>query len=171
MKSLKNVILIGMPGSGKSTVGVVLAKVLGYRFIDSDLEIQSQEGKRLPELIEEFGTEGFLDIEARVNASIEAERCVIATGGSVVYRDSAMQHLKEIGTVVYLKVSYDILEKRLHDIKGRGVVLKDGQDLRGLYEERVPLYEKYADITVCEDNLNVEQTIEKITEQLNKLEA
>ena len=97
MKSSKNVILIGMPGSGKSTVGVVLAKVLGYRFIDSDLEIQSQEGKRLPELIEEFGTEGFLDIEARVNASIEAERCVIATGGSVVYRDSAMQHLKEIG--------------------------------------------------------------------------
>ena len=96
---------------------------------------------------------------------------MIATGGSVVYGKEAMQHLREIGTVVYLKVSYDILEKRLHDIKGRGVVLKDGQDLRGLYEERVPLYEKYADITVCEDNLNVEQTIEKITEQLNKLEA
>ena len=111
MKSSKNVILIGMPGSGKSTVGVVLAKVLGYRFIDSDLEIQSQEGKRLPELIEEFGTEGFLDIEARVNASIEAERCVIATGGSVVYRDSAMQHLKEIGTVVYLKLTCEELEK------------------------------------------------------------
>ena len=87
------------------------AKVLGYRFIDSDLEIQSQEGKRLPELIEEFGTEGFLDIEARVNASIEAERCVIATGGSVVYRDSAMQHLKEIGTVVYLKLTCEELEK------------------------------------------------------------
>ena len=103
-------------------------------------------------------------MENRVNSQIEVEKSVIATGGSVVYGKEAMQHLREIGTVVYLKVSYDILEKRLHDIKGR-------QDLRGLYEERVPLYEKYADITVCEDNLNVEQTIEKITEQLNKLEV
>ena len=145
MKSSKNVILIGMPGSGKSTVGVVLAKVLGYRFIDSDLEIQSQEGKRLPELIEEFGTEGFLDIEARVNASIEAERCVIATGGSVVYRDSAMQHLKEIGTVVYLKLTCEELEERLGDLRCRGVALQEGQTLQSLYEERIPLYEKYAD--------------------------
>ena len=150
MKSSKNVILIGMPGSGKSTVGVVLAKVLGYRFIDSDLEIQSQEGKRLPELIEEFGTEGFLDIEARVNASIEAERCVIATGGSVVYRDSAMQHLKEIGTVVYL------------NLRCRGVALQEGQTLQSLYEERIPLYEKYADITVDETNMSVEETMEQV---------
>ena len=148
MKSSKNVILIGMPGSGKSTVGVVLAKVLGYRFIDSDLEIQSQEGKRLPELIEEFGTEGFLDIEARVNASIEAERCVIATGGSVVYRDSAMQHLKE--------------EERLGDLRCRGVALQEGQTLQSLYEERIPLYEKYADITVDETNMSVEETMEQV---------
>lgn len=116
-------------------------KVLGYRFIDSDLEIQSQEGKRLPELIEEFGTEGFLDIEARVNASIEAERCVIATGGSVVYRDSAMQHLKEIGTVVYLKLTCEELEERLGDLRCRGVALQEGQTLQSLYEERIPLYE------------------------------
>ena len=160
-----------MPGVGKSTAGVVLAKVLGYEFIDADLIIQQQEGKLLREIIAEVGTDGFIEVENRVNSQIEVEKSVIATGGSVVYGKEAMQHLREIGTVVYLKVSYDILEKRLHDIKGRGVVLKDGQDLRGLYEERVPLYEKYADITVCEDNLNVEQTIEKITEQLNKLEA
>ena len=152
---MKNIVLIGMPGVGKSTAGVVLAKVLGYEFIDADLIIQQQEGKLLREIIAEVGTDGFIEVENRVNSQIEVEKSVIATGG----------------TVVYLKVSYDILEKRLHDIKGRGVVLKDGQDLRGLYEERVPLYEKYADITVCEDNLNVEQTIEKITEQLNKLEA
>lgn len=168
---MKNIVLIGMPGVGKSTAGVVLAKVLGYEFIDADLIIQQQEGKLLREIIAEVGTDGFIEVENRVNSQIEAEKSVIATGGSVVYGKEAMQHLREIGTVVYLKVSYDILEKRLHDIKGRGVVLKDGQDLRGLYEERVPLYEKYADITVCEDNLNVEQTIEKITEQLNKLEA
>ena len=155
---MKNIVLIGMPGVGKSTAGVVLAKVLGYEFIDADLIIQQQEGKLLREIIAEVGTDGFIEVENRVNSQI-------------VYGKEAMQHLREIGTVVYLKVSYDILEKRLHDIKGRGVVLKDGQDLRGLYEERVPLYEKYADITVCEDNLNVEQTIEKITEQLNKLEA
>ena len=144
---------------------------MGYEFIDADLIIQQQEGKLLREIIAEVGTDGFIEVENRVNSQIEVEKSVIATGGSVVYGKEAMQHLREIGTVVYLKVSYDILEKRLHDIKGRGVVLKDGQDLRGLYEERVPLYEKYADITVCEDNLNVEQTIEKITEQLNKLEA
>ena len=168
---MKNIVLIGMPGVGKSTAGVVLAKGLGYEFIDADLIIQQQEGKLLREIIAEVGTDGFIEVENRVNSQIEVEKSVIATGGSVVYGKEAMQHLREIGTVVYLKVSYDILEKRLHDIKGRGVVLKDGQDLRGLYEERVPLYEKYADITVCEDNLNVEQTIEKITEQLNKLEA
>lgn len=168
---MKNIVLIGMPGVGKSTAGVVLAKVLGYEFIDADLIIQQQEGKLLREIIAEVGTDGFIEVENRVNSQIEVEKSVIATGGSVVYGKEAMQHLREIGTVVYLKVSYDILEKRLHDIKGRGVVLKDGQDLRRLYEERVPLYEKYADITVCEDNLNVEQTIEKITEQLNKLEA
>ena len=168
---MKNIVLIGMPGVGKSTAGVVLAKVLGYEFIDADLIIQQQEGKLLREIIAEVGTDGFIEVENRVNSQIEVEKSVIATGGSVVYGKEAMQHLREIGTVVYLKVSYDIWEKRLHDIKGRGVVLKDGQDLRGLYEERVPLYEKYADITVCEDNLNVEQTIEKITEQLNKLEA
>ena len=116
----------------------------------------------MPELIEEFGTEGFLDIEARVNASIEAERCVIATGGSVVYRDSAMQHLKEIGTVVYLKLTCEELEERLGDLRCRGVALQEGQTLQSLYEERIPLYEKYADITVDETNMSVEETMEQV---------
>ena len=151
-----------MPGAGKSTVGVVLAKILGYRFLDSDLEIQQQEGKRLPELIEEFGTEGFLDIEGRVNASIEADHCVIATGGSVVYRENAMQHLKEIGTVVYLKLTCEQLKERLGDLRCRGVALHDGQNLEGLYKERIPLYEKYADIDVDETDLSVEETMEQV---------
>lgn len=168
---MKNIVLIGMPGVGKSTAGVVLAKVVGYEFIDADLVIQQQEGKLLHEIISEVGTDGFIEVENRVNSKLDVEKAIIATGGSVVYGKEAMQHLKEIGTVVYLQVSYDILKKRLHDIKGRGVVLKEGQDLKGLYEERIPLYEKYADITVCEDNLSVEQTIEKIIEQLKQLEA
>lgn len=157
-----NIVLIGMPGVGKSTIGVVLAKMLGYQFVDADLVIQKTEGKLLREIIAEVGTEGFIQIENRVNSQIDAEHSIIATGGSVVYGQEAMEHLKEIGTVLYLKLPYEELQKRLSDIKGRGVVLKDGQTLRDLYEERVPLYEKYADITVDEYHLSVEETIEKI---------
>ena len=163
-----NIVLIGMPGVGKSTVGVILAKMIGYQFIDADLLIQKQEGKLLHEIIAEKGTDGFIEIEERVNASIEASHTIIATGGSVVYGKKAMKHLSRIGTVVYLKVPYDTLEKRLEDIKGRGVVLKEGQTLRTLYDERTPLYEKYADIEISEDDLNVEQTVEKLLERLNK---
>lgn len=159
-----NIVLIGMPGVGKSTIGVVLAKLLGYQFVDADLVIQEKEGKLLREIIEEVGAEGFIQVENHINSQIEAEHSIIATGGSVVYGEEAMTHLKEIGTVLYLKLPYDELDRRLHDIKGRGVVLKEGQTLRDLYEERVPLYEKYADITVDEYRLNVEQTIEKIME-------
>ncbi len=157
-----NIVLIGMPGVGKSTVGVVLAKVLGYQFIDADLVIQEEEGKLLHQIIAEVGTEGFIEVENRVNASIQAEHAIIATGGSVVYGKEAMEHLKEIGTVVYLKLPFEVLNRRLKDIKGRGVVLKDGQTLKDLYEERVPLYEKYADVTINEFGLNVEQTIDRI---------
>ena len=163
-----NIVLIGMPGAGKSTVGVILAKMIGYQFTDADLLIQKQEGKLLHEIIAEKGTDGFIEIEERVNASIEASHTIIATGGSVVYGKKAMEHLSCIGTVVYLKVPYDTLEKRLEDIKGRGVVLKEGQTLRTLYDERTPLYEKYADIEISEDGLNVEQTVEKLLERLNK---
>lgn len=159
-----NIVLIGMPGVGKSTVGVVLAKVLGYQFIDADLVIQEKEKKLLCEIIAEVGAEGFIEVENRINREIMAEHAIIATGGSVVYGTEAMAHLKEIGTVIYLKLPYDTLEKRLNDIRGRGVVLKEGQTLRGLYEERVSLYEKYADIIVDENQLNVEETIDKILE-------
>lgn len=169
MKDGRNIVLIGMPGVGKSTVGVILAKVLGYQFLDADLVIQEQEGKLLREIIEEVGTEGFIQVENRVNASIQCEKTIIATGGSVVYGEEAMEHLKEIGTVVYLQVPFSTLEKRLSDIKGRGVVLKDGQTLFDLYMERTPLYEKYADVSVSEEGLNVEETVERLVDKLENL--
>lgn len=159
-----NIVLIGMPGVGKSTVGVILAKVLGYQFVDSDLVIQEKQGRLLREIIEEVGTEGFIEVENRINSQIKTEYSVIATGGSAVYGKEAMKHFKEIGIVIYLKLPYDVLKRRLSDIKDRGVVLKEGQTLRDLYEERVPLYEKYADFIIDEYQLDAEQTIEKIME-------
>ena len=138
---MKNIVLIGMPGAGKSTVGVVLAKRLGMSFMDSDLVIQEQEGRTLHEIIEQQGTEGFLVIEDKVNAAINPKNTVIATGGSVVYGNNAMEHLSEIGTVCYLKLSYESIRDRLGDLAQRGVVLKDGQTLMDLYHERTPLYE------------------------------
>ena len=157
-----NIVLIGMPGVGKSTIGVILAKVLGYQFVDADLVIQKEEGKLLREIIAEVGTDGFIEVENRVNAGLMVEHSIIATGGSVVYGAEAMEHLKKIGTVIYLKLPYEELRVRLHDIKGRGVVLREGQTFLDLYKERVPLYEKYADLTVDESGCSVEQTVEKI---------
>ena len=162
-----NIVLIGMPGVGKSTVGVILAKVLGYQFLDADLLIQEQEGKLLKDIIAEVGTDGFIQVENRVNAGIQCSKTIIATGGSVIYGTEAMEHLKEIGKVVYLEVSFDILEQRLSDIKGRGVVLKEGQTLYDLFMERTPLYEKYADVRISENGLYVEQTVELLIHKLN----
>lgn len=167
----ENMILIGMPGVGKSTVGVILAKVLGYGFVDADLVIQEKEGKLLHEIIEEVGTEGFLAVENRVNSQLCARHSVIATGGSVVYGKEAMEHLKKDGVVVYLSLPLAQLKKRLSDIRGRGVVLREGQTLEMLYEERVPLYEAYADLTVDEQGLSVEETIEKIIELKERYEC
>lgn len=167
--SKNNIVLIGMPGVGKSTIGVILAKVLGYQFLDADLLIQEQEGKLLKDIIDEVGTEGFIQVENRVNASINCNRTIIATGGSVIYGQEAMEHLKEIGTVVYLEVPFSILEKRLSDIKGRGVVLKEGQTLYDLYLERTPLYEKYADVQVSEEGLGVEETVNLLVSKLQNL--
>jgi len=158
----RNIVLIGMPGVGKSTVGVILAKVLGYQFVDSDLIIQKEEKRLLKDIIEEVGAEGFIEVENRVNASLDVTDSVIATGGSVVYGKEAMEHLREIGIVVYLALPYEDISKRLSDIKGRGVVLKEGQTLKDLYEERTVLYEKYADVRIDETGLNVEETIEAI---------
>lgn len=162
----KNVVLIGMPGAGKSTIGVILAKMIGKDFIDSDLVIQKEEGRLLSQIIEAEGPDGFLEIEERINVGLHPEAAVIATGGSVVYGPKAMEHLKEIGTVVYLQLSYEAIEARLRDIKGRGVVLRDGQTLRELYEERTVLYEKYADCIVCTDGLEVEESLEKTLQAL-----
>jgi shikimate kinase len=165
-----NIVLIGMPGVGKSTVGVILAKMLGYQFLDSDLLIQQQEGKLLCEIIAERGTDGFIEVENRVNASIEAHRTVIATGGSAVYGREAMAHLAGIGTIVYMEVDYKPLEKRLADIRGRGVVLREGQDLHGLYLERTPLYEQYADVRIAQTGLSVEQSVARVLEELKRQE-
>ena len=161
-----NIVLIGMPGVGKSTVGVILAKILGYQFIDTDLLIQKREGKLLRETISEKGLEGFLEVEDQVNSQLTAENSVIATGGSVVYGREAMEHLREIGTVVYLKLDYRKLKYRLGNIRNRGVVIKEGQRLSDLYNERVPLYEKYADVVIDENGCNIEKTVNKIIESI-----
>ena len=161
-----NIVLIGMPGVGKSTVGVILAKILGYQFIDTDLLIQKREGKLLRETIAEKGLEGFLEVENQVNSQLTAKNSVIATGGSVVYGREAMEHLREIGTVVYLKLDYRKLKYRLGNIRNRGVVIKEGQRLSDLYNERVPLYEKYADVVIDENGCNIEKTVNKIIESI-----
>lgn len=159
---MDNIILIGMPAVGKSTVGVVVAKRLGYRFIDTDILIQEEEGKLLKDIIAEKGIDGFLEIEDRINANVIAKHSVISPGGSVVYCENAMKHYKEIGKIVYLKASFETISRRLKNARRRGVVLKDGQSLKDLYDERVALFEQYADVIVCEDGLKLEETIENV---------
>ena len=163
-----NVVLIGMPGCGKSTVGVVLAKVIGHRFIDSDLLIQEKTGQLLHEIISEKGTEGFLQIENEINAELETTRTVIATGGSVIYGREAMEHLRKIGYVVYLKLSPETIETRLGDLNQRGVAMKEGQGLKELYEERVPLYEKYADFVLDCEGKGIRQITEEISRRYKR---
>ncbi|MBR0382042.1 MAG: shikimate kinase [Eubacterium sp.] len=147
----KNIILIGMPGAGKSTVGVILAKVLGMEFIDSDLVIQNETGCLLRELISRHGLDGFLQIEEEINCRIKPDRAVIATGGSAVFGEKAMDHFGRIGKIVYLALSEEDLAGRLGDLDERGVCHREGQDLHDIYVERSVLYEKYADITVWEE--------------------
>lgn len=160
MKS--NITLIGMPASGKSTVGVLLAKRLGYSFVDADIVIQEKTGKLLKEIIAEQGTDGFLKVEEEVNSELNVQRSVIAPGGSVIYGPKAMEHLKEISVVVYLKLSYEDVKMRLEDLKDRGVALKDGMTLKDLYDERIPLYEKYADITIDETGKNAGVIVDEL---------
>lgn len=166
---MKSIILIGMPAVGKSTVGVVVAKRLGYEFIDTDLLIQKQENRLLKEIIEDEGIDGFLRIENQVNRDVQAERAVISPGGSVVYCQEAMEHYKKIGVVVYLRASFETINNRIRNAKNRGVVLKEGQTLEMLYEERVKLFEKYADLTIDEDGKDLGETIDLVLENVCKI--
>ena len=159
-----NIVLIGMPGAGKSTLGVVLAKILNMKFVDADLLIQEQTDRTLQKIIDACGPEGFIQVENQVLASIEMENTVIATGGSAVYSSEAMKHLSEHGDIVYLQISYDELKTRLGDLQERGVVLKGGMgmSLRELFDERKPLYEQYAEITVDVNDLNMTAAARKV---------
>ena len=164
----QNIILIGMPGAGKSTLGIVLAKIMNKSFIDADLIIQNQCDKTLQKIIDSLGPDGFIEVENQILSEITAENTVIATGGSAVYSDAAMKHLKTVGVVVYLKISYETLVARLSDFTDRGVVLKGGtgMSLRELYDERRPLYEKYADITVDVNDLSITAAARKVADAL-----
>lgn len=160
---MDNLVLIGMPAAGKSTAGVILAKRIGFGFIDCDLIIQNEERALLSELIEKKGPEEFLTIEERVNVGLYASRCVIATGGSVVYSEAAMEHLKTLGKILYLEVSEKEIERRIRGFERRGVVMRGKvTTLHQLYEERIPLYEKYADIIVDCNGTSIEDTVETL---------
>ena len=161
--------LIGMPGAGKSTLGVVLAKIINYNFIDADLLIQNHSDKTLQKIIDALGPEGFIEVENEVLSTLDATRSVIATGGSAVYSDEAMTHLGTLGPIVYLRVSYDELKNRLGGLHERGVVMKGGagMNLHDLYEERTPLYEKYADIVLDIDGLSVRDAAHKLVDMLS----
>ena len=158
----RSIILIGMPGVGKSTVGVLLAKRLGMAFLDTDILIQTNEKKSLQQIIAGSGMEAFCDLEAEYLKSLACEATVIATGGSAVYRDAAMAHLSSLGPAVYLRIGLPELARRLDDIDARGVVYAPGQDLSGLFKERAPLYERYADITVDCGGLTPDQVVGRV---------
>ena len=161
-----SIILIGMPSCGKSTLGVLLAKRLGYRFVDSDLLIQEREGKLLHEIIAKEGVSGFIAIENAVNSAIDEKKAVIATGGSVIYGEEAMENLKGLGKVVYLKIPYEEMCRRLGDFSHRGVIMRNGNTLEEMYAERAPLYEKYADVTVDVCNAQLTDSLDKIISEI-----
>lgn len=165
-KRNNNITLIGMPAAGKSTVGVLLAKRLGYSFLDVDILIQEQEGKLLKEIIKEQGLDGFMEVENRVNAAVSASRSVIAPGGSVIYGKEAMENLKSLGLVVYLRISYEELIKRLGDVVDRGVVLKEGMTLKDLYDERCVYFETYADIIIDEEGKDLGMVVDELRSEM-----
>ena len=164
---MNNIILIGMPGAGKSTIGVVLAKKLGYEFIYQDIVIQNRYKKILQELINEYGTDGFEKIENDVNKSLNPQNSVIATGGSAIYGKEAMEHFDSIGTVVYLNLPYEEIEQRLGNLEERGVTIKTGQTLKDLYNERTPLYKKYANLTIDCQGKTIREIVEEISANSN----
>lgn len=161
---MKNVILVGMPSCGKSTVGVVLAKTMNKGFVDTDILIQQAESRTLQEIIDQEGNDYFHNVEETVLLDFDGEDYVVATGGSAIYFDRAMDKFKEKGVVVYIKVSLDTILERLNNIKSRGVTLEKGQTIADLYEQRIPLYQRHADAVVEADGLSVEEVVEKIIE-------
>ena len=170
MNPNQNIILIGMSGAGKSTLGVLLAKALGKQFADTDLLIQARTGKLLQEIIDTEGIDRFLQIEEEVLLGCAFQNCVIATGGSAVYSEKAMQKLKQSGVAIYLAVDYEELKKRLSNITTRGIVFKGKGDLRALFEERIPLYERYADLTIDLSADSIEGSVEKLVLALQSTE-
>lgn len=167
---MNNIILIGMAGSGKSSVGVILAKKLGFDFLDTDLVLQRQENRLLWQILSDDGLDSFYRAEEKALLSVTAERTVIATGGSAIYYENAMKHLKELGIVVWLKLPYEEIERRINNLATRGVAMKEGMTLRDVFNEREPLYRKYADITIeCAGTTerNAEQIIRAVKERLN----
>jgi shikimate kinase len=168
MNSKKNIVLIGMPGAGKSTMGVILAKALRRTFVDTDIVIQEQEGRLLQEIIGTEGPDAFLAIEEKAILSLRCSNAVIATGGSVVFSGQAMEHLKSRGIVIYLEVSFPEMEKRLRNITTRGIVLHQGESLHDMYNARVPLYGKYADITVTCSDGDFEDCVGNVIAELKK---
>ena len=169
MAKKSNIVLIGMPGAGKSTLGVVLAKILGMDFVDGDILIQNQVGNTLQKIIDAQGVDGFLQVENDVLAAVDVQNTVISTGGSAIYSDEAMRHLTEIGTVVYLDVSLEELRSRLGSLHERGVVMRKGvsMSLDEIFEERGPLYRKYAEVTLQTDGLTVREAIRKLVDALS----
>ena len=167
MTMKQNIVLIGMPGAGKSTIGVLLAKAMNYDFLDTDISIQRETGKKLYETIAEKGLHAFLQIENDVLKKVAGDRMVIATGGSAVFGQQAMVHLKEIGTVVYIRLSCEEIVRRVKNIKTRGIAMQKGDSMEDVYRQRVPLYEKYADITVDAEHTTIEEAVELIMKQLD----
>lgn len=164
--NLKNIVLIGMPGSGKSTSGVLLAKSLGFSFLDTDLLLQEQTGMLLQDLVDSKGFFGFIDIEEQILSDLNVSNTVISTGGSVIYGEKSMNRLKQTGIVIFLDVSFPEIMRRIRNISTRGIALKDGQSLENLYIERLSLYQKYADLTISGDNKTIEELVTEITELL-----
>ncbi|MGN0777166.1 MAG: shikimate kinase [Candidatus Ventricola sp.] len=164
-----NIVLIGMPGCGKSTVGVLLAKALGMAFVDTDVVFQAKEGRKLQQIIEEIGIDAFLAREEEAILSLCCDKTVIATGGSVVYGQRAMKHLHERGVVVYIRLPYQEIERRLSNLATRGVTLRKGQTLSDLYDERIPLYEKEADVVLDASDLEIEQTVEALARRMERM--
>jgi shikimate kinase len=163
-----NIVLIGMSGAGKSTLGVLLAKALGMDYVDTDIVIQKQEGRLLQDIIDNEGIEKFMEVEEKIVSELQLKNCIISTGGSVIYSEKAMNVLKQGGQIIYLHVPYEEIKRRLINITTRGIVIKKGNSLKDVYEERVPLYIKYSDKTLDCSNKDIEHCVSEIIETIQE---